>query len=142
MPEFENNFYSLQDYHDEQLRHYGLKRDNPPDPLPQPVAPKKPQQDFIMNEATGMPVPVTKGEAISATNVQPATRSSSPARPPRTQSPDKTRKIYRGQDGRFDASTIHLGDSRPSRVYSAGISISSSKSLFVPFLNETKEDRQ
>lgn len=110
MPEFQKDAYGPQDFHEEQLKHYGVKT-NRVNEEPAPGAPKQPVQGFEMNEATGMPVPskssMPKRKPVGLADPLSAPRKVSPVRPPRPDSPEgMMNKIYRGQDGKFDISTV------------------------------------
>lgn len=136
MPEFERNPYGWQDYHDEQLRHYGLKRETAV--ASSTSSQVSPRSNYRRNEATGMPVPAAMPRRKPVPGASPPGTPPSQVRAPvpaspRTQSPEGTRLIYTRADGRFDPSTIRMDRSKytppssPVNSYSRPSSSSSSQ---------------
>ena len=111
MPEFQQDTYGLQDFHDAQLRHYGLKRDTQ---APSATGPSSIHPAFRRNEATGMvPNAKPKRKPVPDAMEHPAPRTYSPSPPsPRTQTTEGTRLIFTRADGRFDPSTIKMDPTR------------------------------
>ena len=114
MPTWGNDSYDSLDFHEQQLRHYGLKNGLTPratstHPSQQYV---ERQPNYVRNEANGMPVP-PKRKAVPETFRYPPPSAPMPGpRSPRTQSPEGTRLIYTRPDGRYDPSTIRMETSK------------------------------
>ena len=108
MPEFERDPWGLEDAHQDQLRHYGIKQGRMPDAKPKPQDPTV----SSLTEAAGGRIPRRK--PVPTGNSEVRGRSPRPGSPvsrsqsPRTESP--ARKIYRAPDGRFDPASIKSED--------------------------------
>lgn len=141
MPEFERDPYGWQDYHDQQLRHYGIKTGSQAAPARYAAATSQP--NYKRDEATGTPVPVASPRRKPVPGASPAATPRAqpqPYRVPRTQSPEGTRLIYTRADGRFDTSTIRMESSKytpPNSPANSYIQPNSSGSSQLPLPKRT-----